>query len=44
MYGPDDLQLLEVYSFGSVIREYTFDFVEHMGRQPMALRPVFPAS
>lgn len=42
MYNPQDLYLIEVYSFGTAIRAYTYDFMERTSRRPVALLPVFP--
>ena len=42
MYRPQDLYLIEVYSFGTAIRAYTYDFMERASRRPVALLPVFP--
>ena len=40
MYNPQDLYLIEVYSFGRVIRAYTYEFMERMAERPMALLPI----
>ena len=40
MYSPQDLYLIEVYSFGRVIRAYTYEFMERMAERPMALLPI----
>ena len=40
MYNPQDLYLIEVYSFGRGIRAYTYGFMERMAERPMALPPI----
>ena len=42
LYRPQDLYLIEIFSFGTAIRAYTYDFMERASRRPVALLPIFP--